>query len=128
MENSGAIIVAIIISVMCSLGSKSAAINGDKKLRTNSSFFPKHYTIPPRWIRKLFSLPKRYMANFLVFELYLSLIHIALGFINVVLQLLNFPWSESVCVGIVICTCIWALFDTAIYIVFMRIFSRKMKA
>lgn len=111
MGTRSAIIVAIITSVMCSWGCRNAAIYGDQALRTNSKFFPMHYTIPRRWIRKLFSLPKRYMAKHLVFQLYFSLIHIALGVINVVILLLNFPWSEFAVFCIITCMFIAVLLD-----------------
>lgn len=125
MDNSGAIIVAIVTSAMCSLGCRSAAINGDKALRTNSKFFPKYYSIPPRWVRILFALPKRHMANFLVLQLYFSLIHIALGVINVAFASLNFPWSKLVFGYIVMCTCIWGLLDGITYMVLLHIFKAR---
>ena len=35
-------------------------------------WFPDKYVIPPRWIRKLFNMPKKHIAKFLCFGLYLG--------------------------------------------------------
>lgn len=114
MDNSGAIIVAIITSVMCALGCRSAAVNGNKALRMNSKFFPKHYVIPPRWIRRFFSLPKEYMVKHRVVQLYFALVHIVLGIINVLMLLMNFSWSEFVFCCIVTGMFVGVLLDGAI--------------
>ncbi len=42
-------------------------------IRTNFKFFPKHYCLPPRMIRKHFGLKKSEIPKFLCFRLYVSL-------------------------------------------------------
>lgn len=112
---------------MGSLGSRSVAINGDKEVRTNFKFYPKHYIMPPRWIRKMFSLPKREMAKYLVFHLYLSLMHIVVGIINVVILSLGLPWSKFVFGCIVMFVSTATIVDSFGFVLFLYVFKYRKK-
>lgn len=125
MNNTKLIVISIIIAVMCSLSCRSMAINGDKVVRTNSKYYPKHYAIPSRWLRRLFSLPKRDMAKYFVFHLYLSLMHIAVGIINVVILSLGLPWSTFVFGCIIMFVAIAAIIDSLGFVLFLCVFKYR---
>lgn len=74
MNNKELLMISLIISIMAAIGHVKSSKNADKEIRTNSKFYPMHYMIPPRWLRKMFSLTKKEMAKFLVWQLYFSIV------------------------------------------------------
>ena len=40
------------------------------EIKTNFKFYPKHYSMPPKWIRKHFNLKKAEIPKFLLLRLY----------------------------------------------------------
>lgn len=117
--------LAIVTAVMGSLGYRGAALHGDKDIRTNMKFYPRHYAVPPCWMRKLFSLPKRDMAKFLIFHLYLSLIHIALAIANLVILCGGFLWGGLFAVYMIRAISFFCIIDAIVYIIFLHIFRHK---
>ena len=59
-----------------------------EKIKTNFKFYPKHYVLPPRWIRKHFKLKKKSIPKFIMFRLYLAVAFIALIPITIIIFLL----------------------------------------
>ena len=60
-------------------------------IKTNLKYFPKHYIMPPRWIRKHFNLRKAYIPKFLLFRLYLAISFLILGPISAIICLIIKP-------------------------------------
>ena len=118
---------AIYFYVIGSLAYRSSAIHGDKEIRTNMKFYPRHYAVPPRWMRKLFSLPKRDMAKFLIFQLYLSLVHAVLAIVLCVILLGGFSWGGSFAVYMTRAFSYFGLSDVIVYLIFFSVFKRKKK-
>lgn len=125
MNNRAWIIVAILFAVMGSFAHRSAAINGDREVRINFKYYPKHYSTPPRWMRKLFSLPKREMANYLVFQLACSIAHLVIGVLNVMILLLDFSWSRFLFGCILIFMSAVTILDAMVFILFLKIFKHS---
>lgn len=110
---------------MGALGAVNGAIKGDKEIRRNAPFYPKHYAIPPRWMRKMFSLPKREMAKFFLFQLYCTFLNIAIGIVNVSLMLINSEISVFTAYCILMLQSCWILIDSIVYVVFLIKFRKK---
>lgn len=75
-------IIRIFVSnifVSCAVG--VGAIRSIKEVKTNFKFFPRHYSMPPKWIRKLYHLKKAKIPKYLLFMLYLS---VALGMLSII--------------------------------------------
>lgn len=117
--------LAIITAVMGSLGYRGAALHGDKEIRTNVKFYPRHYAVPPRWMRKLFSLPKRDVAKLLIFHLYLSLGHAVLAVVYLVILCGNFPWGGLFAGYMIRAMSCFCVIDAIVYLVFLHIFKHK---
>ena len=117
--------VAIITAVMGSLGYRGAALHGDKEIRTNMKFYPRHYAVPPRWMRKLFSLPKRDMAKYLIFHLYLSLGYAVLAIVCFIILCGGFLWGGLFAVYMIRAMSCFGLFDVIVYLIFLYIFKHK---
>lgn len=125
MDGRQQLILSIAVSVMGALGAVNGAIKGDKEIRRNAPFYPKHYAIPPRWIRKIFSLPKKEMAQFFIFQLYCTFLHIAIGIVNVFFILFNSEISAFIAYCILMLQSCWILVDSILYVVFLIKFRKK---
>ena len=125
MNNANLLAISAYISIMAALACRNSSINANKKIRTNFRFYPKHYMIPPRWIRKLFSLPKKEVAKFLVWHLFFSLAHIALGIINATLLLIDFPASVFIAKCLIMFQTCWVLIDAIAFCVLLRRFAQQ---
>ena len=51
---------------------KDLATGEISEIKINFRLYPRHYCMPPSWIRKLFKLPKVKIPKFLLIELYFS--------------------------------------------------------
>ena len=60
-------------------------------IRIKAKFFPKYYSMPPRWIRKHFKLKKSYIPKFLLFRLYLAVSFLFLALLNATICLIIKP-------------------------------------
>lgn len=125
MNNAKLLTISIIISIMAALSYKNSAISANKDIRTNFKFYPRHYMMPPRWMRKIFSLPKKEMAKFLVCRLLFSVAHIAIGIINAALVLINFSVSVFVVKCLIMFQVCWALIDAVVFLVLLRKFNKR---
>lgn len=75
--------IAFLTSFFC----RNIALETIGNTGTNSRLFPKHFTQPPRWLRKFFRIKDRVIPKHLVFELYLSIFFAALGPLNLMIYL-----------------------------------------
>lgn len=125
MDNAKLLTISIIISIMAALAYKNSAIRANKDIRTNFTFYPRHYMMPPRWMRKIFSLPKKEMAKFLVCQLLFSVAHIAIGIINAALILINFSVSVFVVKCLIMFQICWVLIDAVVFLVLLRKFNKR---
>jgi hypothetical protein len=81
--------------------------------------------MPPRWMRKIFSLPKKEMAKFLVCHLLFSITHIAIGIINAALILIDVSVSVFVAKCLIMFQMCWALIDAVVFLVLLRKFKQR---
>ena len=51
---------------------KTTTIITANEIKTNFKFFPKHYAMPPRWLRKHYKLKKTEIPKYWLFRLYLA--------------------------------------------------------
>lgn len=59
------------IALLSGLSCKNMAIGMIEQLNIVTRYYPKHYTAPSRWMRKLFKLSQRVIPRYLYFELLL---------------------------------------------------------
>ena len=74
------------IALLSGLSCKNMAIGMIEQLNIVPRYYPKHYTAPSRWMRKLFKLSQRVIPRYLYFELLLSLFFFLLGPVNIVVS------------------------------------------
>lgn len=74
------------IALLSGLSCKNMAIGMIEQLNIVKRYYPKHYTAPSRWMRKLFKLSQRVIPRYLYFELLLSLFFFLLGPVNIVVS------------------------------------------
>ena len=74
--------VTVIIYMNCRI----MTVKGIKEIGIShrSRYYPKHYTTPKRWMRKLFDIKQRVIPQYLYFELFVSLFFLILGLLNIV--------------------------------------------
>lgn len=88
------------------------------RIRTMSS--PFYYAIPPRWLRKIFSLPKKEMRKYLIIRLYFAIIHALLAVINFLIYLCS--GAKAIVAGVLIMIQIcWILSDTIFFLIYLHI-------
>lgn len=68
---------------------KNFAIGMIKEIGINRRYYPKHYAIPRRWIRKVFELEKREIPRFICNEFVVSLFFALLGPLNALIFILS---------------------------------------
>lgn len=72
-------------SFLFSLTCKTSALIMINKFKRNPLDSPKGYTVPARWVKKLFDIKPRMIPNYFYFELILSLVFAFLGPINLII-------------------------------------------
>lgn len=125
MNNAKLLTISIIISIMAALAYKVSSVSASKDIRTNFKFYPRHYMMPPIWMRNIFSLPKKEMPKFLVCRLLFSVAHIAIGMINTALILINFSVSIFVAKCLIMFQMCWVLIDAVVFLVLLRKFNKR---
>lgn len=125
MNNKELLIVSLIISIIAAIGHAKSSKNADKEIHIKSKFYPMHYMIPPRWLRKMFSLTKKEMAKFLVWQFYFSIVSIAVGIVNVVLLLINFSGSVFIVKHLIFLQICLELIDAIVFAVLLRKFKQR---
>ena len=76
------------ISFLSWLATRTRALLMIKEISSNSKYYPKLYTLPAKWIRKIYRLNKRIIPKYLYLELIMSLIYAILGPINLLITLI----------------------------------------
>ena len=125
MYNEKWLIISTIVSIMTALGYANLTKNADKEIRINFKFYPKNYMIPPHWLRKMFSLPKREMAKFLVLQLFFSIASIVIGTINVVLFLINSSTSINIARCLLMFQMCWGIVYTIVFLILFRKYKQR---
>ena len=99
------------------------AVGTINDIKRNLKLFPKHYALPPRWIRKHFKLKKAEVPKFLLFRLYVSLACGILAFATPIIYLLsNF---NAIVGGVMAFAPIIYLFpDLVVFFVLSHIFKK----
>lgn len=73
---------AVVLSYM---NCRNSTVGMIKEIGTSSRYYPKHYIIPKRWMKKLFQIKQHAIPRYLYFELLVSLFFIILGLTNIVI-------------------------------------------
>lgn len=103
---------------------KVTAKNKIEEIKTNFRFFPKHYALPPRWIRKRFKLKKEEIPKFLLCRLLGSALYFILSFIMPFIFL--FAQFNSIIKYIIVATPLFcALLDQTVFVIMSLVFKRK---
>ena len=66
---------------------KSFTIEMIKEICINPPYYPKHYCIVPRWIKKCFKVKQRMIPKFLCFEFYIMIFYVIMGLIDSILSI-----------------------------------------
>lgn len=123
MINADLFIVFVGISVLAFWFYRNSTIVAIKEINYNSKSNHYDYWLPPRWIRKLFSLPKKQVRKYLVARLYFACIHMLLSVVNSVL-FLYLRGSEFVAGILIMVQVCWILLDTLFFLVYWRIYKK----
>ena len=59
------------------------------EIKTNFRFYPKHYCMPPRWMRKFFKMKKREIPKFLCYRLYVCFAAFLWAFIGFIIAFVS---------------------------------------
>ena len=89
-------------------------------IRINFRFFPKHYAMPPRWIRKHFNLRKKEIPKFCLFGLYVAIFDLYSILIEIPLVMIA-PFAF----GVWILIDIFVNFVVAMYLLIMDTIYQK---
>ena len=97
-----------------------------RDLMTNMNLYPKHYAIPPRFIRSIFSLKKRMLPRFICFRLYQTLVWPIIGiicflFLSFASSFPNFKTYYTVVFTILFS---YHLIDTTVFVIFLIFFEK----
>ena len=60
-----------------------------EEIKRNFRFYPKHYCMPPRWMRKFFNMKKREIPKYLCYRMYLYAATFLWAFISFIISLLS---------------------------------------
>ena len=123
MINADLFIVFVGISVLAFWFYRNSTIVAIKEINYNSKSNHYDYWLPPRWIRKLFSLPKKQVRKYLVARLHFACIHMLLSVVNSLL-FLYFRGSEFVAGILIMVQVCWILLDTLFFLVYWRIYKK----
>lgn len=87
--DSSVILMFLGIATLSHLTTKNFARGMIREIGVNRRYYPKHYAIPPRWIRKVFKLEKREIPRFICNEFVVSLFFALLGPLNALTFILS---------------------------------------
>ena len=103
---------------------KNSSLSMLNKVKTNFRLYPKHYSMPPRWMRKRFKLRKADIPKYLIVRLYIAMAFLIcapiLAFVTFVTQF--YPIVPLVLLYFVYFV---VFFDIVIYIIMYSVFSKK---
>lgn len=72
-------------TVLSCINCRNSTVGMVEEIGINSRYYPKHYIIPKRWVRKLFHIKQHSIPRYLYFELLVSLSFLILGLLNIVI-------------------------------------------
>jgi len=123
VNNMNEIVVILVQYVLFHCFFKNSAINMIDDVKTSFRFYPKHYLLPPRWIRKLYGLKKKEIPKYLLYRLYVSLAFLLLIPINIFVLLISQinPFFSSI---MILMPCVYIVLDSFIFIIVSRIFKK----
>lgn len=124
MDCFGFVVFFAILTTMAFLAYKNSTIAADKKICTNFKYYPRHYAMPPRWLRHFFSLPKRPTGKYLIARLYFAIAHIVLGLITTIIFLLTKAYTMVASVYFLLYVS-WIVLDQIVFIIYFYIFKTK---
>lgn len=107
---------------------RNSAITAIEEIKTNFKFFPKYYSLPPRWLRNFFKLPNSEVPTFLHFRLWISFIHLCLAFLASIIHILTMGNTaiNSVVVAIILFTpCVFGILDTISFCILFSVFNKR---
>ena len=102
---------------------RNSAIGMIDEIKTNFKLFPKHYTLPPRWMRKHFKLKKSEIPKYLFFRLCVSMFFGLLTPVVCVVCLFS-QFNACVVGAMVLLPCAFVIPDTVVFIIMSRIFKK----
>ena len=72
------------VTVLSFFSCRNSTVGMIKEIGINSQsrYYPKHYIIPKRWMRKFFHINQRTIPRYLYFELLVSVFFLILGLFN----------------------------------------------
>ena len=105
-------------------GYRISSLNMIKEVRTNFRLFPKHYALPPRWVRKFFGLKKDEIPKYTLVRLYVALIFGIMVFISPFVCLFT-SCNADVIYYMTFVPCLFVLPDLIVYIIVLHIFKKQ---
>ena len=76
-------------TALCCMTCRNSAVGMTEDIGINSRFYPKHYIILKKWMRKLFHIKQHVIPRYLYLELLLSLLFFILGMFNTVIFIVD---------------------------------------
>lgn len=118
------ILISISVYVLAYLFFRSSAKGMIEDIKTNFKFFPKHYIMPPRWMREHFALKKTEIPKFLFFRLLISLLHLILIPVQIIVYVI-LRFDPFVVYDFVLASCVYVIPDTIVFIIFSRVYKKR---
>ena len=108
---------------LCYCFTRNSAKETISDIGYNSKFYPYHYTLPPKWLRKHFGLKKSMIPKFLCARLYLALAWGGLVPITALICLI--AQCNKVVVGfLLVFPCAFTILDTIIFTIVSYIYKK----
>ena len=117
------IIMILSLYILAYFFFRNSAIGMIDEIRTNFRFFPKHYALPPRWIRKHFNLRKEEIPKFLLFRLYVSLFFAFSAPLAILICMLS--RFNTYVVGVMLFLPCFVIPDTFVFMILAHVFKKK---
>ena len=94
------------------------------EIKTNFKYFPKQYSLPPRWMRKHFKLQKAEIPKFLLFRLYLAISYGVLAPISVIVGIIT-QFDSHVLRIMAFSSVLFVIPDSVVFIIMSHLFEKK---
>lgn len=104
---------------------KNSAFAMLNEVKTNFRLYPKHYSMPPKWMRKHFNLKKAEIPKYLIFRLYLSMSFLILAPIASIVCFVT-VFNPKVAGALIFYPSVFIVFvDFVVFVIMFHIFKRK---
>lgn len=103
---------------------RRSALGMIKQIGTVSRYFPKHYMVPPKWMKKFFRIRQRVIPRYLCFELLVSLACLFFGLINSIIFAAIGCASPTTGILFMVYVCL-ILLDRTFFIIMSFLYDRK---